>query len=207
MPQDWSIYVGESEGNPLLVMLDRTPAREAPDRSRPWAVMVELKVPRVDGNALPPQTDWPALEAIEAALVRDLATDEDDWRYVVRLYGEGLCRFCFYAPRSSAAPQRVSRALATLDDEFAEFTEDHRTQVQSDPIWSAYRSFFPPDDAKGETAHGGSFRDDPPYDPTGAPTSARSGSEPSGTRRPWSGQPRREEQPYRGEDVQNHPDD
>ncbi len=183
MNPDWHIYVGENEGNPLLVTLDRSHGQGASDPSRPWAIMVEFTLARVDSNALPPQEDWPSLERIEAALVVTLATDEDDWRYVARIYGEGTARFCFYARRSSAAAERVGRAIAGLED-----LPPHRVQVLPDPSWSAYAAFFPAEERERTPL---SFRDEPPY--------AVEDQRPS--------RPPREEQPWRGEESQAHPDE
>lgn len=176
------VYVGDSEGMPLLVTFERAYGKAYADRARQWAVTVELALPRVDGNGLPPRQDWPALEAIEAALVRDLATDGDDWKYVVRLYGEARARYCFYAPRSAHAAARVSRVLAELPD-----VPEHRVQVQQDPKWTAYNSFFPGDEGPTTAP---SFRDRPPYSVDDRPP-----------------RPRRDDQPWRGEEQQSHPED
>lgn len=185
-PKDWLIHVGESEGNPLLIMLDRSPGRDFSDKSRQWAIMVELPLDRTDSNALPPQEEWPQLEAVESALVRDLATDEDDWRYVVRIYGEGVARYCFYAKRSAAAKERVARTLAEFGP------PPHRVSVQPDPTWSAYRSFFPEDEKDPHEGVAPSFRDEP------APTT-------ESTYRPRRFP--RDDQPWRGEEHQAHPED
>lgn len=209
---DWLVYPGENEGHPLIVLLDREPGNREPffhDKRRPWAILVELPLPRVDSNALPVPEDWPTLEAIEAALVRDLATDEDDWTYVVRTYGEGVCRFGFYARRSSAAEARIKRTLAEFDPEW----HTPSVKIFSDPKWAAYHSFFPEDQQPGPT---------PPQTPTQTPTHHRQPNDLGGVAPSFRDDPDtgpspsfrarsqfrpREDQPWRGDTPQVHPED
>jgi hypothetical protein len=182
---NWQVHVGESEGQPLVVLLDHGPGRGFRDPAFPWAVMIELKLARVDGNGLPPQDDWGRLAEIEAVLIRELG---EDWRYVVRVYGEGVCRFGFYAPRNGGAEARVRSAMAEAGE-----SESYRAVLVRDAEWAGYAEFFP-DQEGGDGRLGGvapSFRDD-----TGA-------SSPPPPRRPWV-KGVGEEQPFRGEDGQRH---
>lgn len=184
-PYDPVIFVGEEEGQPLIVQLDRSFGRNYADPARPHAILIEFRLARVDGHGLPPQDDWPQLADLESALVRALATDDDDWRYVVRLYGVGLARFGFYAQRPAGTDRRVKLALASLPD----LPSPARIRIQPDPTWSAYAQFFPADPATEGLPP--SFRDDTPYD---APLSRSARTTP-------------EDQPYRADDNQLHPAD
>lgn len=176
-----TVFVGENEGQPVLVQLEQSFGKGHSDKSRGSAVTFEIALPRVDGNGLPPQEDWPALEVLEAAIVKEFAETEDDWRYVARTYGEGVVRFCLYGRKTSSAAGRLARVLA----EFPAMGE-HRVTVQMDPAWAAYNAFFPGDEGKDDFAP--SFRDDDVA--------------PSSPRRPVM----RDEQPWRGEESQAHPD-
>lgn len=184
-PFDPMVFVGESEGAPLIVQLDRVWGRDYRDPARGNAVMVELRLPRVDGHGLPVAEDWPKLTAIESALIHELAQDDQAWKYVVRLYGESVARFCFYAGRTAGA----ERAVRSVMSEFPTWSAAARVVIQSDRDWSAYARFFPDDAASARVAP--SFRDESPYD-LGSPTRPR---------------PPREEQPWRGEDKQAHPEE
>jgi len=196
----WAVYAGESEGNPLVVKLDRRFGEGYGDRVRHWAVMVELGLPRVDGNGLPPVVDFAALEEVEAGLAGELAGDAEDWTYVVRTYGEGVVRFGFYAKRNGGAVARVERAVAGLPGHLAEYVERCGTRLVSDPKWEAYGRYFTGEDGGergGERGgeSGGSFRDNTPYDVGGA------------GRASGRGKPVREDQPWRGEEQQAHPEE
>lgn len=194
---DVVIYVGENDGAPLLVALDRSFGAGFADTQRPWAVMVEVRLARVDSNAMPLKEDFGVLEAFEAALLPHLTADGEatpaDWEYVLRTYGEGVARFGFYAGRNGGAERRVERAVGDAMSSVAgaeEVLGQTRVVLQRDPTWSAYAAFFPGDESK---EHGGiamSFRDDSPAAPRGGPA--------------WKP---REEQPWRGEESQKHPEE
>jgi hypothetical protein len=182
------VFVGESEGQPLIVQFDRIWGPGYSDRERGNAVMVEIALRQVDGHGLPVEADWPDLSAIESALVHEFAADENGWRYVVRLYGESLARFCFYAGRTAGAQRRVQAVMSA----FPAYAEGTRVNIQSDKDWSAYARFFPDDQSNPATAHNiaPSFRDEPGYSPSRQQHRTQ-----------------RDDQPWRGEDRQSHPDE
>lgn len=194
-PFDPLVFVGENEGQPLVVMLDQSFGRGFCDKSRGQAVMVEIRLERVDGNGLPPVADWPGLEEVEAALVKEFAETDDDWRFVARTYGEGVARYCFYGRKTSSAPARTARVLG----DFPAAAAGHTVTIQADPTWAAYNAFFPGDER-------GDARGDAPGDDDFAP-SFRDDDGPPGGRAAPTKPYRREEQPWRGEESQAHPED
>jgi hypothetical protein len=188
---DWIVYVGESEGSPLVVKLDRRFGAGYFDPKRQWAVMMVVRLPRVDGNGLPPADDFPLLDRFETELVQQVASDPDDWVYVVRVMGEGVCRLCFYSPRSGGVAKRIERTLAEISG-LDDFTPHCTVQVLQDPKWEAYGRFFADasDDLGGVAP---SFRDESALPGSSVPPRPR--------------RPQRDEQPWRGEETQTHPDD
>ncbi|MFN4244415.1 MAG: DUF695 domain-containing protein [Tepidisphaerales bacterium] len=173
----WVVFVGESEGMPLLVKLDGRFGAGYRDVQRPWAVTVRCALDRIDGNGLPPEADFPMWEAVEAA-VDEAIGDGEGGIAVARLYGEGLARLCYYAGRRAGLEGRLRRALAG---------RAAALEVREDRSWSGYERLLTAWRQSEEVPP--SFRDESPP------------AWPGTKRRPV------EEQPWRGEELQRHVDD
>lgn len=195
----WTVFVGESEGMPLLIRLNRAWARDDADRGRPWAVTLVLRVARVDHVGLPAAASSEVWDELQRRLSQAL-TGDGEWAEVARLDGEGVIRLGFYAAHGGGAVRRAVRAWNDLPASLRDLATQLSVSVQADPTWSAYARLR-------EQSEAADRRTASPPGPTQAGLDVSPNSR-RGRRRgetPWRSTS--EEQPWRGEELQRHPDE
>lgn len=135
---DWDTYVVEVNKKPVSIIVDLGMAKTAPQKERPYVVIVRTKILVPDQNGLPGKSEAVKLDQMENLLVEQLSS-KTGAVYVGRFTQRGLREFYFYALDTVDYPLAVNSAMAG-------FTEyQWLGQAKEDKPWSNYFSvLYPP---------------------------------------------------------------
>jgi uncharacterized protein (TIGR01619 family) len=135
---DWDAYLMEVNNKPVSIIVDLGLASVAPQKERPFVVIIRTKILKPDPNGLPGKTESVRLDEMENKLVEQLSS-KTGAVYTGRYTQRGLREFYFYALDTLDYFFAVKSALAGFTD------YQWLTQAKEDKKWTNYFTvLYPP---------------------------------------------------------------
>jgi uncharacterized protein (TIGR01619 family) len=135
---DWDAYLMEFNNKPVSIIVDLGLAAAAPQKERPFVVIIRTKILQPEANGLPGKKESARLDEMENKLVEQLSS-KSGAVYTGRYTQRGLREFYFYTLDTLEYLFAVKSALAG----FSEY--QWLTQAKEDRKWTNYFTvLYPP---------------------------------------------------------------
>ena len=135
---DWDAYLMEVNNKPVSIIVDLGLATVAPQKERPFVIIIRTKILQPEANGLPGKSESARLDEMENKLVEQLGSKTGSV-YTGRYTQRGLREFYFYALDTLDYVFAVRSALAG----FSEY--QWLTQAKEDKKWTNYFTvLYPP---------------------------------------------------------------
>jgi hypothetical protein len=136
---DWDTYLMEVNNKPLSVVVDLGLAQKAPQKERPFVIIIRTKINKPQTNGLPGETEASVMDNLEDSLVYYME-QKSGAVYAGRFTQRGLREFYFYTLDTVDYLLPAAKA-------FKNFTSyQWLCQAKEDKKWSNYfEVLYPPD--------------------------------------------------------------
>jgi hypothetical protein len=131
---EWAMLEGESDGRPMIVRRNGTPAEYAGHSELPFRLGVAMPFIRPDENGFPDADETAAANDIEDALV-DYLEESQAGVLTLVITTSGMREYVCYV-RSTEEAEAAVQAAATGGNE-----HDVQYYVEEDPEWEIYAQF------------------------------------------------------------------
>ena len=141
--ENWDNFIISVNGHPVSIVVDLALKEKAPQKERPFSVVLRTKYANPDENGFPPEESRAALEQIENRL--ELALRKENGAvYAGRFTQRGLREFYFYALDTVGYMATCNRIMQDFPD------HPWLAKAMNDGNWSNYFEILYPGDTELE---------------------------------------------------------